>query len=159
MKTCKAVLVAAFFAAVVGVAAAKVAVDYSYRATRPYPYPSYHPCRLRALSSDATLYRRLTGGNRIGGCYIQTSGGVCGLYAKSAIAGVAGDRGHPKNRRNGGTGCVGTNSFCYFRSVRDYDLTSAERSDMCTSDRKRNAVAQIRHAMRNGACGTCSYTS
>ncbi|GAB0490053.1 hypothetical protein MMPV_001283 [Pyropia vietnamensis] len=122
---------------------------------RETPPPYVSACYWEEHQSDDTLYWRLTEGRTIGGCYIQTgSAGVCSLYAKSAVPGATGDRGHPKNRNNMGTGCVGNDNFCFFRRA-EYDLTDAERDDMCTADRRHNAVAQIRHAMRNGACGNC----
>lgn len=113
-------------------------------------------CADYARSSDSVLYFLLTDRASIGGCYIQDwGGGACALYAKSSIKGVRGDKGHPKNRNNDGTGCVGTSSFCYYRGS-EYVLSAADRNDFCTADRKHNAVAQIRHAMRTGACGKCN---
>lgn len=117
--------------------------------------PYVDACDWEEHQSDDALYWRLTEGRTIGGCYIQSSTtGACTLYAKSAVEGATGDRGHPKSRDNLGTGCVGTFAFCYFRS-KEYDLTDAERDDMCTDNMRHNAVAQLRHAMRNGACGDC----
>eukprot|EP00168_Porphyra_purpurea_P006164 TRINITY_DN175_c0_g1_i3.p1 TRINITY_DN175_c0_g1~~TRINITY_DN175_c0_g1_i3.p1 ORF type:complete len:223 (+),score=63.32 TRINITY_DN175_c0_g1_i3:101-670(+) len=126
----------------------------------PTPAPTLPPrgCQAAAARSDAYLYGRLTGGRTIGGCRIVSSTtGACKLYAKSAIPGVRGDKGHPKNVNNDGTGCVGSATFCYFRRA-EYVLTPAERDDMCTADATHNAVAQLRHAFRNGACGKCEFS-
>ncbi|KAK1863851.1 hypothetical protein I4F81_006405 [Pyropia yezoensis] len=103
-------------------------------------------------ASDSVLFYLLTDRSSIGGCYIQNwGGGSCALYAKSAVRGSGGDKGHPKNRRNGGTGCVGNSRSCYYRGS-EYSLSSSDRADFCTSDPNHNVVAQIRHAMRTGAC-------
>lgn len=116
---------------------------------------STRDCSAMASTSDTILYFLLTGRSSIGGCYIQDwGGGSCSLYAKSSVKGVRGDKGHPKNKNNDGTGCVGDSGFCYYRRAK-YVLSAADRSDFCTADRKHNAVAQIRHAMRTGACGRC----
>lgn len=120
------------------------------------PPPHVSVCDWEEHQPDDTLYWRLTGGRTIGGCAITPSTtGACSLYAKSAVGGATGDRGHPKSRDNRGTGCVGNDAFCYYRSQEEYDLTDGERGDMCTTNMRHNAVAQLRHAMRNGACGGC----
>lgn len=106
------------------------------------------------------LFAAATDGNRVGDCYIQQNGpggGACDLYVKSAFPGAAADRGWPKTTGGRGTGCVRAPDFpkrvstCYFDDPR-YPLTTAERSSFCTDSGKSNAVAQLKHAIRNNAC-------
>lgn len=141
-------------------AAEALALDtYAFPVGWTPPQPTHAPyvsvCDYQEHQSDETLWWRLTNGRSIGGCSIQTgSSSACTTYAKSAVPGATGDRGHPKSRENTGTGCVRTGRDCYFWGD-DYELTDAERRDMCTADERHNAVAQIRHAIRNDACGDC----
>lgn len=109
------------------------------------------------LSTD-DLYEHATNRNRVGDCYISEARfGACDLYVKSAISGVNGDKGWPKTTDNSGTGCVkapdyGKKVSTCFYSDNSYLLTQAERDSFCTEFGKENAVAQLRHAIRNNAC-------
>lgn len=105
------------------------------------------------------LYSEATKGRRVGDCYIaEAKRGSCDLYVKSAIKGVNGDRGWPKtNNPRVGTGCVRAPDLpkgvrtCYYNDPR-YQLTALERKSFCTDTGKVNAVAQLKHAIRNKAC-------
>lgn len=100
-----------------------------------------------------------TQGVRIGGCYIvpKAASGACDMYAKSAVVGSDGDRGWPKTSTNRGTGCVRAPNLprgittCFYNSP-SYDLTNDLVSSFCTDDGSQNAVAMIKHAIRNSAC-------
>eukprot|EP00737_Agarophyton_chilense_P001943 gb/GEZJ01002197.1/.p1 GENE.gb/GEZJ01002197.1/~~gb/GEZJ01002197.1/.p1 ORF type:complete len:151 (-),score=8.53 gb/GEZJ01002197.1/:182-634(-) len=108
---------------------------------------------------DDQLWAAAREGSRVGGCYIPSAGppAFCDLYVKSAVRGSDGDFGWPKNRNNRGTGCVKapelprSRSHCFFNR-RDYDLPNSELSAFCTGNGKANALAQLRHALRNNAC-------
>lgn len=111
-----------------------------------------------SLSVDE-LYDQATKGNRVGECYIaEAKSGFCDLYVKSAIQGASGDKGWPKTKSNRGTGCVKAPDYpkkirrCFFLDS-NYVLTEEERSPFCTEMGKTNAVAQLKHAIRNKACG------
>lgn len=111
------------------------------------------------------LYNSLTGGRMVGKCRIQVSpkGGACYLYAKAAAQGADGDFGYPKanvNHKLLGTGCVKAPDLpkhvntCYYSDTR-YGLSQSTIASFCTSKGKDNAVAMIRHAIRNKKCGLC----
>lgn len=104
------------------------------------------------------LYNLATKGNNVDGCYIaEADHAACDLYVKSTISGADGDYGWPKSKNMQGTGCVmhvkNSNDMnkCIFYNAR-YNLTQAERESFCTSNRIENAVAQLKHAIRNNAC-------
>lgn len=110
-----------------------------------------------SLSVD-DFYASATRGNRVGDCYIaEAKRGFCDLYAKSAIQGKNGDRGWPKTTSNTGTGCVRAPFLprrvrtCYYRAS-NYNLPASLVNTFCTDDGKANAVAQLKHAVRNNAC-------
>lgn len=117
---------------------------------------------------DANYYLQLpvppflaesTGGSRIGDCYIvpKARSGSCDMYAKSGVRGADGDRGWPKTSSNRGTGCVRAPRLprrvttCYYSSS-SYRLSPDLIQSFCTDDGSANAVAMIKHAIRNGAC-------
>jgi len=113
--------------------------------------------------SDNALWDQLTNGNKVGQCYIHVSPGrgACYLYAKSAISGGRGDYGWPKAWVDGqrrGTGCVKAPDLpkgvgtCYFSDPR-YGLSQGVINSFCSNNGKSNALNQIRHALRNDACG------
>lgn len=79
---------------------------------------------------------------------------ACDFYVKSFTTGAGTYNGWPRTTGGLGTGCVKSTggSFCYFNDPR-YPLTSSERSLMCTSDAKKNSLAQLRHALCNNQCG------
>ena len=115
-----------------------------------------------SLSNDK-LWALVTGGSRIGKCFVQEGGGFCDLYAKAAERGTDGDTGYPKAVVNGGrvgTGCVKAPDFpkrrstCYFTDPR-YGLPSDVVSSFCTEKGRDNAVALMRHALLNDKCGLC----
>lgn len=79
---------------------------------------------------------------------------ACDFYVKAFTTGTGSYNGWPRTTDGLGTGCVKSTSgsFCYFNDQK-YALTSSERSLMCTSDAKKNSLAQLRHALCNNQCG------
>lgn len=123
-----------------------------------YAVPPPLPIDYLSLSDDK-LWCAVTGGNRAGKCHISVCGGACDVYVKSAIRGDDGDYGYPKATRNGrkvGTGCVKAPDFPKRRTVcffdKSYNLPPPTVAKFCTNRGKDNALAIIRHAIRNNAC-------
>lgn len=112
--------------------------------------------------SDAEIWDRTTGGNRIGDyCVVSkgVAGNACQWYVKGRPNDELLEKGIPARRHNGiprshdgeGTGCVAMNSYsCYFRHV-DF-LTDDESAMMCSMNHVANAAAAIRFGIRNGYC-------
>jgi len=114
-------------------------------------------CSIALISlPDSELLDMLTGGNTIGEyCRIEgpSTGTACEYYVKGTTSTATGYDGVPRNTEDKGTGCVHPGSGdCYYDGV-EYDLTPQEREDMCTSNTRANAAAQLRHGIANGYCG------
>lgn len=116
--------------------------------------------------SDGQMYDNLVNGNKIGKCVIDVvpeSHDLCDLYVKSGVRGDDGDFGWPKYALQGGlhmgSGCVMApdepknvgNDGCWYR-LRSFGLPKNMEKSFCTPSGKFNAVAQVRHAIRNNAC-------
>ncbi len=125
--------------------------------------------RTCTVTLDASYYLSLpvraflgqvTRGRKIGGCYLADGGrsAACRMYAKAATKSSKGYSGWPRTPDGRGTGCVhptlkrgGRNQRCFFRNPA-YKLSSSLVESFCTKRRNRNAVAQLKHAIRSGAC-------
>lgn len=116
--------------------------------------------------SDADLFNAATGRNRVNGCFIYISPTLyaCDMYVKAATVGAGEYRGWPRTIDQRGTGCVRAPRMpkrihhCYYADS-NYDLTPFEVASFCTDDGKKNAVAQIKHAIVNGQCNQCGVLS
>lgn len=100
------------------------------------------------------------------GCLIsdasKCSSCACNLYVKAHTKGPASTGsydGWPRTvKKSLGTGCVKAPYLskgvrtCYYTDSR-YQLSTAQIALMCTTDGKKNALAQLRHALCNGQCG------
>eukprot|EP00737_Agarophyton_chilense_P001353 gb/GEZJ01001519.1/.p1 GENE.gb/GEZJ01001519.1/~~gb/GEZJ01001519.1/.p1 ORF type:complete len:191 (-),score=22.71 gb/GEZJ01001519.1/:491-1063(-) len=126
-------------------------------------FAGVHSCCIKdyyLAMSNEDIWNSARDGSRIGKCYISSggSGAHCDLYAKSAVKGIHGDYGWPKSTDKRGTGCVRAPDFprkvgrCYYSDY-VYNLPKDVVDSFCTGNGKNNAVAQIRHAIRNDACG------
>lgn len=110
--------------------------------------------------STAALYDAATNGKRVGGCYISrnTGSGFCDLYVIAATTGNQGHKGWPRSTNDLGTGCVKapdfpkSQSYCFFESNDYSQWPITERTSFCTDKGVTNAVAQLRHAIRNNQC-------
>ncbi len=95
----------------------------------------------------------VTEGRKVGGCFVQYGGrtAACRMYAKSTTVSSKGYNGWPRTPDGRGTGCISVGRFCYFRDPA-YRLSSSLVESFCTNDATANAVAQVKHAIRSGAC-------
>lgn len=139
-------------------------------------WESFKPCctcgdiikKIYLSLSDDELYRLATNnliystGDRP--CRISLSrypsSAFCDLYVNSACPGRTGHYGWPRNNNDEGTGCVRALDFprhmpiCWYGHS-NYDLPVSDIASFCTNFGKKNAVAQLRHAIKNDQCKFC----
>lgn len=113
-----------------------------------------NPCRNRSyfnLQDDKRMWYMLTGGRTVGSCRIvRTEDAKCEMYA------LTGSGGWPKDNIGRGDGCVIAADYakgdCKYEQER-FGLTFDYIQGFCSGNGMNNAVAMMRHAITNGACG------
>lgn len=135
----------------------------------PSSFTPRDPCTDEYLQMIDSQLFEFRSGNTIGEfCYVQDLAGegnsdLCNYYVLAQPSTSTRYSGWPRTPlRDGdrGTGCVkdDSSSFCFYYHAA-YNLTQPERDSFCTNSPISNAASQLRHAIRNGACGElqCSH--
>lgn len=119
--------------------------------------------------NTSKLFLLASGGKKIGVCFIHQSSDPsdnCDLYVRSGkITGADYRTGWPREiSSKTGSGCVKAPDFakqvstCIYGAP-EYGLSQPDVDAFCTGDGRDNAVAQLKHAIANNACGLPSVSA
>ena len=121
------------------------------------------PCQKYLDMSDEDLFYAASEGRRVGEfCGIKNSpSGACDYSVISEPSPTTGYDGWPRNYDDRGRGCVfhpeGKGKCVYLKDESYRHWNKDELRQMCAGSYVQNAAAQLRHAIRNDACGgACS---
>ena len=136
-------------------------VTISPTSSAPATRPPFEICVYRGdllSKSDSELLSMTMNGNSIGYCRIGPGGpgAFCSYYVVAKPSPTTGHQGWPRNKDDLGTGCVYDPGAtpCFFIRDEYSNWPFPDREAMCASqDVLTNAVAQLRHAITNCACG------